>query len=613
MGSSVHSSYFLHLFNEYVVVLVCNGKHQIQARNDLDAFLGDESGAFVSWLWDHLATNIHLYMAPSQTSVPTKGNFTMDEQGKDSSEKRAKRWTKVERKRTSEGKAKGTVDIEPLSKDAQVSNFTHEELDARPIGGTESLQRRERTGFDDNSSSVRREIPRLQTKHYQRGKFEADASDQHKYLKHNSALKRKPYSGYWSSREQSLQDEKHADERMNSSPRSDVPWRLLQSAVKEAATPSELANSKRSESEVKRLRSVVVENLDAVTDTIVVPRMTNNYAKSIPAKAAAMKMDAAVTVENDGTRVRSTGSVWDRLGKASDKDRLEEGLNGHMIHVGGRPKIENRLSKPDNRAPGHGNIDSRSGRSLSSRLSRGLTEGLAMIENESLVLPIDGEGYGELQEDALSRLMHAHASSSKGNRQTEESDTHAVSHPLTHIQGKHVPTKGTDKGNEASVTVNYNLAQNIDKTIIESRKQNAPCSGVAKTKEKIVNISVNVNTWKQPQYQSGNDAIDKEAVAASAGVELLQDQTEISVNNSLAEKMDMGLEEESVRITHGSDQNDLSGMRSRLHQVELEMTKLRAKQAEVRKDALKTSSSTSGWFFYLLKKLKLHSLGITEF
>ena len=30
-------------------MLVCNGKHQNQAREDLEAFLGDRSEEFVSW------------------------------------------------------------------------------------------------------------------------------------------------------------------------------------------------------------------------------------------------------------------------------------------------------------------------------------------------------------------------------------------------------------------------------------------------------------------------------------------------------------------------------------------------------------------------------------
>jgi hypothetical protein len=51
---------------EYVVVLVSHGKQQSQAIVDLEAFLGDESTAFVTWLWDHLTTNKHLYMCPKE-------------------------------------------------------------------------------------------------------------------------------------------------------------------------------------------------------------------------------------------------------------------------------------------------------------------------------------------------------------------------------------------------------------------------------------------------------------------------------------------------------------------------------------------------------------------
>ncbi len=43
---------FLHrrvLLQEYVVVLVGHGKHRKQAIDDLKAFLGDQSEAFVTW------------------------------------------------------------------------------------------------------------------------------------------------------------------------------------------------------------------------------------------------------------------------------------------------------------------------------------------------------------------------------------------------------------------------------------------------------------------------------------------------------------------------------------------------------------------------------------
>ncbi|KAF4355080.1 hypothetical protein G4B88_004292 [Cannabis sativa] len=39
---------------EYITVMICNGKDQFQARDDLEPFLGNRSAEFVSWLWDHL-------------------------------------------------------------------------------------------------------------------------------------------------------------------------------------------------------------------------------------------------------------------------------------------------------------------------------------------------------------------------------------------------------------------------------------------------------------------------------------------------------------------------------------------------------------------------------
>ncbi|GAB2222945.1 hypothetical protein Drorol1_Dr00017077, partial [Drosera rotundifolia] len=42
---------------DYITVLVCNGKNQNQAKDDLDAFLGEKSVVFVSWLWNFLLEN----------------------------------------------------------------------------------------------------------------------------------------------------------------------------------------------------------------------------------------------------------------------------------------------------------------------------------------------------------------------------------------------------------------------------------------------------------------------------------------------------------------------------------------------------------------------------
>ncbi|KAL5708590.1 hypothetical protein ACHQM5_019370 [Ranunculus cassubicifolius] len=43
---------------KYIVVLICNGKDQHETRHELEAFLGKESKEFVSWLWNFLLESV---------------------------------------------------------------------------------------------------------------------------------------------------------------------------------------------------------------------------------------------------------------------------------------------------------------------------------------------------------------------------------------------------------------------------------------------------------------------------------------------------------------------------------------------------------------------------
>lgn len=54
-----HSYSHDHVLAEYITVLVCNGKNQEQARHDLEAFLGQRTQEFVSWLWDLLLKYVY--------------------------------------------------------------------------------------------------------------------------------------------------------------------------------------------------------------------------------------------------------------------------------------------------------------------------------------------------------------------------------------------------------------------------------------------------------------------------------------------------------------------------------------------------------------------------
>ncbi|XP_078166096.1 uncharacterized protein LOC144560718 isoform X2 [Carex rostrata] len=47
---------------EYVIVLLRNGRRKDEAAQELHVFLGDDNLSFISWLWDHLSSNLQLYV-----------------------------------------------------------------------------------------------------------------------------------------------------------------------------------------------------------------------------------------------------------------------------------------------------------------------------------------------------------------------------------------------------------------------------------------------------------------------------------------------------------------------------------------------------------------------
>ncbi|KAL1818812.1 hypothetical protein ACET3Z_013681 [Daucus carota] len=61
---------------EYVIVLLKNGRRKVEAKKELNVFLGDDSDCFVS-LWDHLEKHLDLYVRPSNAceGATTKPTF----------------------------------------------------------------------------------------------------------------------------------------------------------------------------------------------------------------------------------------------------------------------------------------------------------------------------------------------------------------------------------------------------------------------------------------------------------------------------------------------------------------------------------------------------------
>ncbi|XP_042420697.1 uncharacterized protein LOC122008869 isoform X2 [Zingiber officinale] len=75
------------VLTEYIIVLVCNGKHQNQARDELEAFLGNESENFVTWLWNYLSLQTNVSNTPVHCldeTAKSKGGFSDPSNDKES-------------------------------------------------------------------------------------------------------------------------------------------------------------------------------------------------------------------------------------------------------------------------------------------------------------------------------------------------------------------------------------------------------------------------------------------------------------------------------------------------------------------------------------------------
>ncbi|KAJ8641068.1 hypothetical protein MRB53_017762 [Persea americana] len=121
---------------EYIAVLVCNGKHQNQAREDLEAFLGDESRAFVAWLWSHLAENFN----PSTSSDSPNLKSTVTSVCNDDA--MGKKW-RTSRSRDLQNQTTVQSD-KPLSnekKELMLSTLLSKAISENPIEGSEDYQR----------------------------------------------------------------------------------------------------------------------------------------------------------------------------------------------------------------------------------------------------------------------------------------------------------------------------------------------------------------------------------------------------------------------------------------------------------------------------------------
>lgn len=250
---------------EYVIVLLKNGRRKEEARNELNVFLGDDSDSFVSWLWEHLRSNIDLYAQPREPrpeevakQKPQSESEVMKSDKLPNRSRRTKDWKGVIR----------DPDQPPPLRSAVIANIHTDHTKRSPSPQPIIHRKRGRSGEERGQADDRGQ------------------PDERSQVKREAATK----SSLGASR------------------------RLLQFAVRDAVA-SPRSTGLTSESSFKRLRSVVsTPNEDSPLEE---RRPKIRSVARVP-KAMAVAVKAVAEAAKDVVRVKPSGNVFDRLGRSAD-------------------------------------------------------------------------------------------------------------------------------------------------------------------------------------------------------------------------------------------------------------------------------------------------------
>ncbi|KAK1413328.1 hypothetical protein QVD17_35100 [Tagetes erecta] len=260
---------------EYVIVLLKNGRRKEEARNELNVFLGDDSDSFVSWLWDHLRSNINLY-AQSKESLLTDEKASKQKPVSEPEVINLDKSSKSRRIKDWKGVIRDPAEPPPL-RSAVIGNVHSDEKN--------HLNR---------STSPQ---PPVQRKRSHSG--QTDHTDESSQVKRETVIK---------------------------STIGGASRRLLQFAVRDAVATTR-STGLTSEPSNKRLRSAVSTTSTDDTSLEDCPTKFRSVAR-VP-KAMAVAIKAAADAAQDVVKVKPTGNVFDRLGRSgTDKsdtiDRFTE-------------------------------------------------------------------------------------------------------------------------------------------------------------------------------------------------------------------------------------------------------------------------------------------------
>ncbi|XP_057476596.1 uncharacterized protein LOC130764393 isoform X1 [Actinidia eriantha] len=305
-------SYTDDVLADYIIVLVCNGKHQIEARDDLEAFLGERSSEFVSWLWDHLLKYAQqsnsaislLYPKDSSVTIPSNGGADRD--------------LRSSRSKDAQSHGSGNADISLYACYWQTKN----EKDCHPSVYATSLAPSNSVGLYEGSQYCKGPVAPSNGANTNKAKLQkqtAIASEVRATENiHDESLTYKPskagsYFLIPAGREHSFEC-------------LDKPKRSVNH--KGNGSPNQLMGFSRREKVLRNMQPSIIDG----------PGMNEIYSANVPARSLP---GAAGDRSCQSKKVR--GSVWDRLGKAHEVndetvdaraiDIVEKDQEGYEQHI----------------------------------------------------------------------------------------------------------------------------------------------------------------------------------------------------------------------------------------------------------------------------------------
>ncbi|CAD6263395.1 unnamed protein product [Miscanthus lutarioriparius] len=283
---------------EYVVVLLRNGRRKDEAAKELQVFLGDDNDAFVSWLWDHLSSNLHLYVQPKAASSKDDARSTRS----------AARGLPVHSVTSSI-----QVNHEPGA-ETQKTAVTHQKRDW-------GNQKRDwGTIGQGQSEAVPLRSVVANVSHAEEKDFHESHADERAFHKSHSV--RRTRSPDMRNHRKRSRDADARSTKRASHPVVGAPRRLLQFAVRDAVRTVQPVTSS-SEPASKRLRSVVSTLAsDSTLDITHIRLQKTNSDLRIPGATAALR--AAAEAAEDALKDSFSESVFSRLGRMPTINSTEQ-------------------------------------------------------------------------------------------------------------------------------------------------------------------------------------------------------------------------------------------------------------------------------------------------